>query len=221
MTTRKNRINPDRLAVLIFAVLATLILTGFAMVESFHGLRGAGTDWTSLGEPLGWLVAASTDGAMLVYTVAIYVFRQRRMSTKLYWGALTLWTAVSIATNWLYEWGGLTEDAQAVAGATLVAFASIGVLLSIHTTAELVVDDVEDPAPAPAQRRRALAQGVKSAPSASTQSRRDAARDAYIRQLAEDEPTLGVRKIASVVGTSKSTVARVLGRQEPTAESVD
>jgi hypothetical protein len=209
---RRDRIRPDSMPVLLLGILSAVVVFVSSMMLTFSGLTAA-AEWASVPEWLRSAVPITFDGAILVYTLALFVFRARRQTGpyRFAWVSLILWTALSVGANALHAWGGLTPDQEHLVGAVIAGLAPIAALLAMHTLAELIVEDHAPAAEVPAPTPAAAPQRARRA--ASTRSRRTAAVDAHVRRLATEAKT--VREIAAETGVSKSTVSRILGEPTP------
>lgn len=70
------RINPDSRAVLFLVVGITTALALVSFVVSFAGLMAV-AQWAALPPYLWWALPVFIDGAIIVYTMSMLVFRQR------------------------------------------------------------------------------------------------------------------------------------------------
>jgi hypothetical protein len=212
-----SRINPDSRPVLFVAVAVTSILAAVSFLLSYSGLVAVAA-WAAVPEWLSWAVPVTIDGAILVYTLAVLVFRSRGESATLSYAVLVGWTFVSVSANALHAWLASTGDARGVAGAVIAGLAPVAVLLASHTLAALIVErpsleePLEEPVPAP---EPVLALVPASVPAASSVPAPivvpvDPERDERIQALSTEGRS--VRAIAEEVGVSKSTVSRILSR---------
>lgn len=226
------RLRPDSLAVLIFAVSITSLLAIVSFMLSFSGLV-ASAEWASVPAWLAWSVPVTIDGAILVYTVAAYVFRERgdRGSTVLSWLSLALWAAVSVAANALHA-AEVGPEVQRVVGVVIAGLAPVAVLLTTHTLGRLIVptkrpdaveealrsipaelfgrDELADYAAADAALTSALYAVPKPEAPKARRSKPTPERDARIRELYAE---LGsVRAVADELGIGKTTVSRVISQ---------
>lgn len=219
--SRPSRINPDTRPVLSLAVTVTAALLAVSFLLSYNGLTGVAP--RGIAEAgLAWSVPVTVDGAVLVYTLAVLIQRQRGDSARVSWSALGGFTAVSVAANAFHAWDTSGHDAAGVVGAAIAGLAPVAVLVATHTLADLIIErpatSVPEvvPAPVPAAipaPRPVVAASRPSRPAtvpAPSRPKASPARDALIRTLAAEERS--VRAIAEQVGVSKSTVGRVLSR---------
>lgn len=213
------RINPDSHGVLVFSVIVTAILGCVSFLLSYSGLVEVAA-WAAFPPELAWAVPVTLDGAILVYTIAALVFRARGESARGAWGALALFTSLSVASNGLHAWEEGSGDPRAVIGVLIAGLAPLAVLLTTHTLARLIVasptpsEVATEAVSATEVAAEVVAPAKEVAPAGRTQSAsqsRTAERNAEIRRLREVEGLDG-RQIARRLGISPSTVSRVLNR---------
>ncbi|WP_125772968.1 DUF2637 domain-containing protein [Antribacter gilvus] len=141
MTARTRRINPDTLPALIVAVLLTSLLGAVSFTLSYSGLSAV-AEWASVPDLLAWTVPVTIDASILVYTIAVFIFRARaeRGPLATAWTSLIAFTAVSVTANAAHAWdASALSDWHAWAGAAIAGLAPVSVLLTTHTLAELIV----------------------------------------------------------------------------------
>lgn len=132
-------INPDSRGALRVVVMVTAMLALVSFAVSFAGLVAV-AEWAAIPRWLAWALPVFIDGAIIVYTIAMLVFRSRGHSTGFAWTALLAFTAVSVAANSAHAYAeGNTGDWQTWVGAGLAGLAPAGVAVAIHTIAMLTV----------------------------------------------------------------------------------
>ncbi len=207
MTRTAARLNPDTKPALLVAVVLTSGLAAISFTLSFAGLSAI-APWAAVPPHLAWALPVFIDGAILVYTYAALAARARGEGQGRAWTWLTLWTAVSVASNGSHAWDAGPGGWQGVLGSILAGLFPVGVLLATHTIADLIVArpedtvDVDTVEPAASEQPR----GVPSLT--------DEQRAAIVELHAQG---LSVRKVADVVGLSKSTVHNVTRHLEAVA----
>ncbi|WP_164545144.1 DUF2637 domain-containing protein [Antribacter gilvus] len=135
---RAARLDPDTLPSLIVAVVLTATLGAVSFTLSYAGLVGVAA-WAAVPGYLAWTVPVTIDASILVYTLAVFIFRARGESNGRAWTSLILFTAVSVAANAAHAWDASAHDWHGYAGAFIAGLAPVSVLLTTHTLAELVV----------------------------------------------------------------------------------
>ncbi|MCF4122033.1 DUF2637 domain-containing protein [Antribacter sp. KLBMP9083] len=120
------------------AVLLTTTLGAVSFVLSYSGLVEV-ADWASVPDFLAWTVPVTIDASILVYTLAVFIFRARGESTATAWWSLIGFTTVSVAANAAHAWDASLHDWHGYAGAGIAGLAPVSVLLTTHTLAELIV----------------------------------------------------------------------------------
>ncbi len=196
-----SRLNPDTRPVVLATtgLVAFLGLVSFAV--SFNGLVAVAA-WAELVPWLRWAVPAFVDGAMVAYTLAMFIQRARDESTWFSWFALGGFTAVSVGANAAHVLGtGRAGDWRTLVGAGIAALAPLGVFAATHTLAGLIIarPDVVQVGPAPVPDPPLLA--------SEWQDTRDEVRALRAKGLTH-------RDIAGQLGISKSTVSRWLVQSE-------
>lgn len=137
-------INPDSRDTLRVVVIVTAILALVSFAVSFAGLVAV-AEWAAIPYWLAWALPVFVDGAIVVYTIAMLVFRSRGHSTVFAWAALLTFTAVSVAANAAHAYAeGSPGDWQTWVGAGLAGLAPAGVAVAIHTIAMLTVHPFEE-----------------------------------------------------------------------------
>jgi hypothetical protein len=221
------------------ALVGVLAVASFTL--SFQGLIQA-AEWAGIAPQLRWLVPIVVDSTILVYAVAASVQRARGESTLLSWCAVGFFTAVSVAANAAHVLapGGVPVpiSGTVIFGAFLAAIMPVSLFFATETVgsvsqrrkralARLVQErggpeDVDQfgALPGPAAGHRGPAAGpvrgpLVDHPSGPPRTKADV-KPERILELAEQK--LSQRAIAQQLGTSKSTVARVLAEH---AESRD
>ncbi len=125
-------------------VVVTVLLALVSFAVSFAGLVAV-AEWAAIPGWLAWAVPVFIDGAIIVYTIAMLVFRSRGHSTVFAWTALLAFTGVSVAANSAHAYAeGNTGDWQTGVGAGLAGLAPAGVAVAIHTIAMLTVRPPEE-----------------------------------------------------------------------------
>jgi len=210
MTRTAARLNPDTKPALLVAVLLTSGLAAISFTLSFAGLSAI-APWAAVPPHLAWALPVFIDGAILVYTYAALAARARGEGQGRAWTWLTLWTAVSVASNGSHAWDAGPGGWQGVLGSILAGLFPVGVLLATHTIADLIVSRPADTVDVDTQ--------DTEEPTASEQPRgvpslTDEQRAAIVELHAQG---LSVRKVADVVGLSKSTVHKVTRHLEAVA----
>lgn len=135
---RPARLDPDTLPALVTAILLTSTLGAVSFVLSYSGLVAVAA-WASVPPYLAWTVPVTIDASILVYTLAVFIFRARGERNARVWTSLVLFTAVSVAANAAHAWDAGAGDWHGYAGAAIAGLAPVSVLLTTHTLAELVV----------------------------------------------------------------------------------
>lgn len=80
-STSSAWINPDSRPVLRIVVTVTMLLALVSFAVSFAGLVAV-AEWAALPGWLAWALPVFIDGAIIVYTLAMLVFRARGSSTR-------------------------------------------------------------------------------------------------------------------------------------------
>lgn len=135
---RAARLDPDTLPSLIVAVILTGTLGAVSFTLSFSGLVEVAA-WASVPDYLAWTVPVTVDASILVYTLAVFIFRARGESNFGAWTWLIMFTLVSVAANAAHAWDASVRDWHGYAGAALSGLAPVSVLLTTHTLGELIV----------------------------------------------------------------------------------
>lgn len=135
---RAARLDPDTLPSLIVAVILTATLGAVSFTLSFSGLVEVAA-WASVPDYLAWTVPVTVDASILVYTLAVFIFRARGESNVGAWTWLIMFTLVSVAANAAHAWDASVRDWHGYAGAALSGLAPVSVLLTTHTLGELIV----------------------------------------------------------------------------------
>jgi hypothetical protein len=210
--SRPARLDPDTLPSLIVAVALTATLGAVSFTLSYTGLVQVAA-WASVPSYLAWTVPVTIDASILVYTLAVFIFRARGEPTARAWTSLVLFTAVSVAANAAHAWDAGARDWHGWAGAAIAGLAPVSVLLTTHTLAELVVAKPEQRLAVPVAAAVSVREPVSTAVVERTTEDVPAPDvDTRIRDLRSQGETL--HAIAQSVGLSKSTVARRL-RERP------
>lgn len=81
---RPARLDPDTLPSLVTAVLLTSTLGAVSFILSYSGLAQV-AGWASVPGYLAWTVPVTIDASILVYTLAVFIFRARGESTATAW----------------------------------------------------------------------------------------------------------------------------------------
>ena len=132
-------INPDSRPVLRLVVTVTTLLALVSFAVSFAGLVAV-AQWAAIPSWLAWALPVFIDGAIIVYTLAMLVFRARGASTAFAWSALLAFTGVSVAANAAHVYAeGDPSDWRTWVGASLAGLAPAGVAVATHTLAGLTV----------------------------------------------------------------------------------
>lgn len=132
-------INPDSRPVLRLVVTVTALLALVSFAVSFAGLVAV-AQWAAIPSWLAWALPVFIDGAIIVYTLAMLVFRARGASTAFAWSALLAFTGVSVAANAAHVYAeGDPSDWRTWVGASLAGLAPAGVAVATHTLAGLTV----------------------------------------------------------------------------------
>lgn len=132
-------IHPDSRGALRVVVIVTAMLALVSFAVSFAGLAAV-AEWAAIPNWLAWALPVFIDGAIIVYTIAMLVFRSRGHSTVFVWTAMLAFTAVSVAANASHAYAeGAAGHWQTWVGAGLAGLAPAGVAVAIHTIAMLTV----------------------------------------------------------------------------------
>lgn len=233
MNRRPARINPDRLPVLVLAVVLTAALAAVSFTLSFTGLSATAA-WASIPAGLAWTVPVTIDGAIVVYTLAVLLKRQRDESARVQWASLAAFTAVSVAANAYHALIAAPSPEVALPGAIVAGLAPVAQLAATHTLVDMVVeverpaaDDAVDELVAYAEADADLTRSLFAAGATAvnewtrtepkpSRSKPSPERDALIRERYAE---LGsVRAVADELGIGKTTVARVIA--QPATDSV-
>lgn len=219
-----QRISPESPLLAHTAVALALMVAASSFVVSFTGLIAA-AGWAGIPPLLRPALPIVVDSSILVFTVAAVVARGRGESTRLAWGSVGAFTAVSVITNAAHAIGDdistATSTGTYALGALLAGIMPLACLVATHTVVSLVVAPPEGTT---AQRRKAERArnrapktqpqegGSKQAPTPAGSSRPATAPSGidYQRVRALAAEGLSQRAIAEEIGTSKSTVARAL-----------
>lgn len=114
------------------------MLCAVSFVLSYSGLVAVAA-WAAVPPYLSWTVPVTIDASILVYTLAVFIFRARGERNGRVWTSLILFTAVSVTANAAHAWDAGAGDWHGYAGAAIAGLAPVSVLLTTHTLAELVV----------------------------------------------------------------------------------
>lgn len=238
---RPARINPDSRPVLYLVVTVTAVLAAVSFTVSFAGLVAVAA-WAAIPGWLGWALPVFIDGAIIVYTMSMLVFRARGESTVFAWTVLLAFAAVSVAANAAHAYGeGDPADWRTWVGAGLAGLAPAGVAVATHTIARLTVAPPES---AQAEAAPVVAAAVEVAapeplpaedvPAATAPDATPAPPDRSHEPLPRVEPSteatpqqalamraggMSQRAIADALGVSKTTISRWLREHAAQEES--
>lgn len=223
-----HRIRPDSPTLATTALVLTGIVAASSFTVSFTGLMAAAA-WAGLPQLLRPAVPVVVDSSILVFTVAAVVQRSRGESTRLAWSAVAFFTSLSVLVNAVHAHTGTTlaRPAEAIIGIVLAGVMPIACFIATHTITDLLVSP---PQGSLRQRQRAERLRQQHAQTPPAGKLIDAARQ--LPPAADSQPAarnrvsaeqvhrlagLGrsQRAIAQELGTSKSTVARILKDQVP------
>lgn len=220
------------LCALILAV--AVAVASFAV--SFTGLISA-AGWAGIPPVLRPAVPLVVDLSILVFTVAAVVARARGEDVRLAWSAVAFFTVVSMMTNATHALADDISTAQTlpalIIGAFIAGLMPLACLIATHTAVSVAVAPAQGSKTARQRAERARVEAARPPSTVSEYaaltnkqgkkpSRSRASRPAIdTEQVVEmDAAGRSQREIAEELGTSKSTVQRVLkqcARQEAAA----
>jgi hypothetical protein len=124
------------------AVVLTLLVASASVAVSFTGLIAA-AGWAGIPPLLRPALPVVVDASILVFTVAAVVARGRGESTRLAWGSVAAFTAVSVVTNAAHALGDGVSTASSITtyllGAFLAGLMPLACFVATHTVVSLVV----------------------------------------------------------------------------------
>lgn len=133
------RINPDS----PITLSAAIVLIGLLMIVSFTMSSTALMDvarWAAIPRRLAWALPVLIDGAIIVFTLAMLIFRARGESTVFAWSGLAGFTGVSVAANAAHAAAsGEVSDWRTWVGAALAGLTPGMVALIVHLMTDLGV----------------------------------------------------------------------------------
>lgn len=223
-------INPDSKLALRVVVIVTAMLALVSFAVSFAGLVAV-AEWAAIPGWLAWALPAFVDGAIIVYTIAMLVFRSRGHSTVFAWTALLTFTAVSVAANAAHAYAeGNAGSWQTWVGAGLAGLAPAGVAVAIHTIAMLTVRPSETAAthvaPAtekgeqPSHYERQVPMRPAHAERSPGENAKELDGDLVARALTLREQGLSQKAIGDELGRGKTTIGRWLREHDHHARAV-
>lgn len=211
------RVDPDSRAVGWLSLALVAVLAAASFTISFLGLMEA-AEWAGVPMHLRWLVPVVVDSTLLVYALAATVQRSRGESDRMSWVAVGFFTAVSVAANAAHVVapGGVLQplSGAVIFGGLIAAVMPVSLMLATHTAVSLAVAPVHGSVAQRRKRAAALVVGRAEAPapegrkSGKSVPRKSVSPEEVLR-LAEQE-RLSQRAIADRLGTSKTTVARIM-----------
>ncbi|XKH58635.1 helix-turn-helix domain-containing protein (plasmid) [Citricoccus nitrophenolicus] len=213
MTVMAERVDADSPLIRAVTLSAVLLLAAASFTLSVPGIMAA-SEWAMIPEGIRWLVPVCIDATLVVYSLAAAVQYGRGESTRSSWLAVGFFTAVSVVCNASHVLTAGTGGPGVWFGAALAAIMPIGLFFATHTAISLVV---EKPTGSAATRRRkatakarALDPGAeRSAVSRAATKPKQVAPDAgQVLQMRQEGKS--VRQIAQELGTSSSTVQRIV-----------
>lgn len=216
-----HRIRPDSPALATAALVLTGVVAASSFAVSFTGLMAA-AQWAGLPALLRPAVPVVVDSSIAVFTVAAVVMRSRGEKTRLAWSAVAFFTILSVIVNAVHAHTVSTPigPAEEVIGVVLAGIMPIACFIATHTITDLLVSPPEG-----SLRQRQRAERLKQQRAAASRagngtdtakaSAAPAPAPARTRVSAEQVCHLAglgrsQRAIAQELGTSKSTVARIL-----------
>lgn len=225
-----NRVRPDSPALGAVAVILACVVAIASFAVSFSGLI-ATAQWAGVPAFLRPAVPIVIDSSLLVFTVSALVAQGRGEDARLAWGAVFMFTGVSVVTNTahaLNEGAGFgTSTFAALVGAGIAGLMPVACLAATHTVVNLIVLPPEGSQAARRKRERARHMPSNTAPSSAEQSPQERSIAAARNKAHAPAVTVSVkevrllagtglsqREIATQLGTSKSTVGRLLRQDE-------
>ncbi len=214
-----HRIRPDSPALATAALVLTGVVAASSFAVSFTGLMAA-AQWAGLPALLRPAVPVVVDSSIAVFTVAAVVMRSRGEETRLAWSAVAFFTILSVIVNAVHAHTVSTPigPAEEVIGVVLAGIMPIACFIATHTITDLLVSPPEG-----SLRQRQRAERLKQQRAAAaragngTDTAKASAAPALARTRVSAEQVCHLaglgrsqRAIAQELGTSKSTVARIL-----------
>lgn len=207
----------------LWALILAVLVAVASFAVFFTGLISA-AGWAGVPTVLRPAVPLVVDSSILVFTVAAVVARGRGADPRLSWAAVGFSTLVSMVTNATHALSDGTSTATTwpaiVVGAAIAGLMPVACLVSTHTAVSVAV---APPHGSVATRRRAERQRLASVDSTGIEAHAQPDRtqrssrprsskvhidaSAVVSLVAEGKTQ---RQIADELGTSKSTVQRVL-----------
>lgn len=215
------------------ALLLAVLVAVASFAVSFTGLIPA-AGWAGIPRPLRPAVPIVVDLSILVFTVAAVVARARGEDVRLAWSSVGFFTVVSMVTNATHALSDGNSTATTfpalVVGSFIASLMPLACLISTHTAVSVAV---APPQGSKAARRRAERARVDQStllspepPPASSVAAMGSPRKApAIKAAADSSRPVDVdvviemkqagkshREIADTLGTSKSTIQRLLSK---------
>lgn len=227
-----RRIRPESPEMALCALILAVAVAVASFAVSFTGLISA-AGWAGIPPVLRPAVPLVVDLSILVFTVAAVVARARGEDVRLAWSAVAFFTVVSMMTNATHALADDISTAQTlpalIIGAFIAGLMPLACLIATHTAVSVAVAPAQGSKAARQKAERARVEATsrstvgeyaalagkqtskskKTAPVRTTRGSVDTA-----RVVEMDAAGRSQREIAEVLGTSKSTVQRVLKQSD-------
>ncbi|GAA1938202.1 hypothetical protein GCM10009689_18580 [Brevibacterium antiquum] len=215
------------------ALLLAVLVAVASFAVSFTGLIAA-AGWAGIPRPLRPAVPIVVDLSILVFTVAAVVARARGEGVRLAWSSVGFFTVVSMITNATHALSDGNSTATTlpalVVGSFIASLMPLACLISTHTAVSVAV---APPQGSNAARRRAERARVDRSATATAEispappvaamssphkspvlkAATDSSRPVDVDAVVEmKQAGKSHREIADTLGTSKSTVQRLLSK---------
>lgn len=233
MSAHVRRIRPESDSMAASALLLAVLVAVASFAVSFTGLIAA-AGWAGIPRPLRPAVPIVVDLSILVFTVAAVVARARGEDVRLAWSSVGFFTVVSMVTNATHALSDGNSTATTfpalVVGSFIASLMPLACLISTHTAVSVAV---APPQGSKAARRRAERARVdqstllapEPSPASSVAAMGSPRKAPAIKAAADSSRPVDVdvvvemkqagkshREIADTLGTSKSTIQRLLSK---------